>query len=139
MRRVARGPVAIFMADRDEIGSWWLPAEYFPATARLVRQRSYPLELVEEALGEIDVISVPIPASCQDGFEGAYWSRPHAFLDTAVWGSMSALQMIPESDRMAGMSRLSEDLESGEWERRFGHLATLDELDVGYRLVVSRS
>jgi len=138
MRRVARGPVVIFMADRDEIGSWWLPAEYFPATARHVESRSYPLELVADALGEVDVVSVPIPANCRDGFEGAYWSRPNAFLDPAVWGSMSALQMIPESDRGAGMTRLTRDLESGEWERRFGYLAALDHFDVGYRLVVSR-
>jgi SAM-dependent methyltransferase len=137
MRRVARGPVVIFMADPDKIGSWWLPAEYFPATARLVESRSYPLELVADALGQIDVITVPIPANCRDGFEGAYWKRPHAFLDPAVWGSMSALQMIPESDRVAGMTRLAQDLESGEWESRFGHLAALDHFDVGYRLVVS--
>jgi hypothetical protein len=51
--------------------------------------------------------------------------------------SVSALQMIPESDRGAGMTRLAHDLQSGEWERRFGHLAALDHFDVGYRLVVS--
>jgi len=45
--------------------------------------------------------------------------------------------MIPESDRGAGMTRLAHDLQSGEWERRFGHLAALDHFDVGYRLVVS--
>jgi hypothetical protein len=31
---------------------------------------------------------------------------------------------------------LERDLDSGEWDRRHGHLRQLDELDVGLRLVV---
>jgi hypothetical protein len=36
------------------------------------------------------------------------------------------------------MQRLAADLESGEWERRYGHLLKLHELDVGYRLIIAR-
>ena len=34
---------------------------------------------------------------------------------------------------------LADDLESGEWYRRNEQLLELDELDLGYRLVVARS
>ena len=35
------------------------------------------------------------------------------------------------------MAKLAADLDSGEWERRNGELLELDELDLGYRLVVA--
>jgi hypothetical protein len=34
------------------------------------------------------------------------------------------------------VARLESDLESGEWKRRHADLLDLDELDLGYRLVV---
>ena len=33
------------------------------------------------------------------------------------------------------LARLAADLESGEWQRRFGGLLELDALDLGYRLI----
>ena len=50
---------------------------------------------------------------------------------------MSALALIPDADREEGMHRLRADLDSGEWHRRWGHLLGLDELDLGYRVVVA--
>jgi hypothetical protein len=35
------------------------------------------------------------------------------------------------------LARLRNDLDSGAWRRRYGGLLTLEELDVGYRLVVA--
>ena len=35
------------------------------------------------------------------------------------------------------IKRLAADLDSGEWERRNGDLLELDELDLGYRIVVT--
>ena len=51
---------------------------------------------------------------------------------------MSALALIPEADRTDGMRRLRSDLDTGEWDRRWGHLLALDELDLGYRVLVAR-
>ncbi len=50
---------------------------------------------------------------------------------------MSALTLIPDDDRAAGMRRMRPDLDSGEWDRRWGHLLGLDELDLGYRVVAA--
>jgi hypothetical protein len=36
-----------------------------------------------------------------------------------------------------GTARLRADLESGRWDERHGHLRDLDEMDLGYRLVVA--
>ena len=138
MRRVSRGPVVLFVPDPDAVPRWWL-YHYFPATARLEKSRETRLgDLAAMLGGRIDVTPVPIPADCTDGFSAAYWRRPAAYLDPAVWRPMSALAMIPEADRAAGMRRLRADLGSGEWHRRFGQVLDLDELDLGHRVVAAR-
>ncbi len=138
MRRVTRGPVVLFVRDPRAVPWWWLH-HYFPATERLEASRETPLDqLAQELGGRVDVIPVPIPADCADGFNAAYWRRPRAYLDPQVWRPMSALALIPEADRADGMRRLHADLDSGGWDRRWGHLLALDELDLGYRVLVAR-
>ena len=51
---------------------------------------------------------------------------------------MSTLAAADEGVLADGLSRLAADLESGEWERRYGHLRSLPERDLGYRLIVAR-
>ena len=50
---------------------------------------------------------------------------------------MSALALIPDADRDEGMRRLRADLDGGRWDRRWGHLRALGELDLGYRVVTA--
>ena len=138
VRRVTRGPVVMFTGlDRELNTSWWLH-DYFPATKRLVAGRILAPELFASVLGPATLIPVPIPADCADGFEAAYWRRPEAILDPVVWRASSALSMISDADRTAGLALLSADLASGEWRRCYGHLLTLGELDLGYRILVAR-
>lgn len=138
MRRVTRGRVVLFTRDPRPVPWWWLH-HYFPATARLEARRETPLSQLSQMLAApLEVIVVPIPADCTDGFNAAYWRRPRAYLDPEIWRPMSALALIPEADRIAGMHRLTADLDSGEWHRRWGHLLGLDELDLGYRVVATR-
>jgi len=138
MRRVARGAVILFVRDPRAVPHWWLH-DYFPAAKRLEASRETPLDELASQLGrQLDVIPVPIPADCTDGFNAAHWRRPHAYLDPRVWRPMSALALIPDDERDLGMRRLSDDLGSGEWERQWGHLRGLRELDLGYRVVVAR-
>ena len=71
---------------------------------------------------------------CIDGFLGAYWARPAAYLDPAVRAGMSS---FARPGMEAGLARLSADLASGVWHARNGHLLEEDALDLGYRLVVA--
>jgi hypothetical protein len=51
-----------------------------------------------------------------------------------------AISTFSKATRAAGIDRLRDDLETGEWQRRHGALLTQDSLDLGYRLlVVNRS
>ena len=135
LRRVARGPVAILTWDPGSRG-FWLVEEYFPEI--VVRDRSAFPTLAElaEALGGATAEPVPIPDDCSDGFLGAFWKRPHAYLEPAVRGAISALANVGADDPR--LLHLEADLRDGAWERDHRELLTREELDLGYRLVVGR-
>ena len=136
MKRVARRLV-IFTAEPSDAASFWLTDAYFPEIIELDRGR-YPstADLVDH-IGACRVERVPIPHDCIDGFLAAFWRRPEAYIDPSVRGGMSGFSLIDRGVVAAGVARLKSDLESGAWERRFGHLRSLEALDVCYRLVVS--
>ena len=50
---------------------------------------------------------------------------------------MSAWSFVPTETIAQFEQRLSADLTSGEWDRRFGHFRTMPEFDGGLRLVIS--
>jgi hypothetical protein len=128
LRRVARR-VVILTFDPVAIPAWWL-GEYVPEMLAGEAAR-YP-EL--EALGG-EVTAVPIPLDCSDGFIEAFYGRPEAFLDAEVRRPQSAWAFGAHA---RGLERLGEDLASGAWDARHGHLRTQRFFDGSLRLVVAR-
>ena len=135
LARVAHDRLVIVTWDPASAG-FWLVEDYFPALLEIDRRIFPSLEEFRRVLGPLDVHPLPVPHDCTDGFLGAYWRRPHAYLDPGVRGAISTFSKIRDVD--AGLARLRRDLEDGTWERRHGHLALRSELDLGYRLVIAR-
>ena len=94
-----------------------------------------PVEAYSAALGPVEVIRVPIPHDCTDGFLCAYWRRPAAYLDPRVRAAMSSFWVL--GDVWEALGRLQADLDSGAWARRHAPLLELDALDCGYRLIIT--
>lgn len=134
--RIARDRVVIFTWDPTADG-FWLVRDYFPEIVAHDRMVFPPLDSIAAALGEIEVRPVPIPADCQDGFLGAYWRRPTAYLDPGVRSSISSFARVKGVE--SGLGRLGADLRSGAWETRNSALLSCSELDLGYRLVVAKA
>ena len=132
--RVARDRVVIFTWDPASPG-FWLVQDYLPEILALDRSIFPGLDVIAGALGELDVRVVPIPGDCIDGFLGAYWRRPDAYLDPAVRAGISSFSRI--SDPTPALARLREDLRSGAWARRHAHLAQRADFDLGYRLLIA--
>jgi SAM-dependent methyltransferase len=136
LRRVARRRVVLFNAQPDSVVDSWLVRDYLHGFAGLVLD-GYSLEHTLEALGGGRIEPVPIPHDCRDGFMHAYWRRPHAYLDPRVRAGVSVFGLLDPAEVDEMVAKLAADLDSGEWERRNGALLELDELDLGYRLVVA--
>jgi SAM-dependent methyltransferase len=113
---------------------FWL-FDYFPELERVDEALFPSIEELSSELGGLQVLDVPIPSDCTDGFLCAYWARPLSYLDDKVRSAISTFSRI--SDVESGLSRLAADLGSGEWDKRYGHLTRLNEKDFGYRLVVA--
>jgi ADP-ribose pyrophosphatase YjhB (NUDIX family) len=133
MRRVARGPVVLLTFDPAFRDAWLL--EYFPALATLGDRQMPVLADYAKWLGPVEIVPVAIPHDCSDGFLYAHWRRPRAYLDPRIREGMSSFRRI--GDLSAGLARLEDDLDSGAWAARHGHLLELDACDLGYRLVVT--
>jgi hypothetical protein len=68
----------------------------------------------------------------------AFWARPHAYLDPAARAATSPWHDLPAAVVDRALAQLQEDLDSGDWQRRHGHLLARTELDVGLRLITAR-
>jgi SAM-dependent methyltransferase len=115
---------------------FWLVDEYFPDIWAIDRPIFPTLDELRRRLGPIEVRPVPVPHDCTDGFVGAYWRRPEAYLDPGVRGAMSTFSKLGDAE--PGLARLHRDLADGTWRRRHADLLDLEELDLGYRLVIRR-
>ena len=135
MRRVARRNV-VFTAGIEAFAENWLVADYFPGIVDLDRDRFPTIDELAAAMGGARVEKVLVPHDCVDGFTGAYWGRPEAYLSADVRRGMSGFAALPADVVDAGIMRLSDDLASGRWDERYGALRTRRELDVGYRLLI---
>lgn len=137
MRRVARRRVVVFTWDQAVCESFWLIRDYLPAIRDFDRPRAVPIDEIVAALGPSRVVDVPVPHDCEDGFLGAFWRRPEAYLDPRVQAGISSMTVIDQEARDRGLSRLADDLRSGAWSERNGDLLDRETLDIGYRLVVT--
>ena len=133
LRRVSCGRVVVLTWDPAAPGFWL--TDYFPDILDIDRPSFPPIADFERALGPMRVQPVPVPDDCTDGFLGAHWRRPAAYLDPRVRAAISTFSRLSGIER--GVARLRADLDSGTWRRTNSHLLRKTEIDLGYRLIVS--
>lgn len=139
MVRIARRRAVILTWDHDIFKNFWLLRDYLPAAAATDAELAVPISILMSLLGDRDtrVVPIPVPYDCTDGFGGAYWRRPHAYLDETVRAGMSLCSLTPKHELEEGLSRLATDLNTGDWATKYAQLLNLADLDLGYRLVVA--
>jgi SAM-dependent methyltransferase len=141
LRRVARDRVVLFNADPGEAGLFWMTTEYLPEFLELIpaeyRTRGAWEAELSLALGPVDLVAVPVPHDCTDGFYGAYWRRPEAYLDPAVRASISVFAQLSSAAVDRAIDALGADLETGTWRRRHRELLTRKALHLGYYVIVA--
>jgi SAM-dependent methyltransferase len=137
LRRVTRYRIVVLTWDQTVMCNFWLLREYLPEAARISEALYVPVDQLVELLGGAQIQRVPVPYDCTDGFGAAYWRRPEAYLDPTVRAGISMLAYAGEPALADGLSRLAADLRSGQWHQRHSRLFQQEQLDAGYRLLIS--
>ncbi len=138
MRRVTRGPVLVLTCDPHELTRCWLN-DYAPEVIA-VEARRYPAmsEIAKGLGGAVDILAVPIPLGCVDGFSEAYYGRPERILEPGARLANSAWSFVDQSVGARFAADLSRDLANGTWDVRYGGLRTQPFFEGSLRLVVAK-
>jgi SAM-dependent methyltransferase len=138
MRRVTRDALLILTCDPDELDCFWL--DHYAPEVIAVEARRYPrIETIAAALGErTEIIPVPIPLDCTDGFGEAYYGRPEGLLDPAARRACSAWSFVEASVEARFAKELDRDLKSGKWDAEYGHLRKQAHFEGSLKLITSR-
>jgi SAM-dependent methyltransferase len=136
LRRVARRRVVVFLRDPRSGGPFWLVEDYVPALDPSAKMSAIA-ETIEDELRPTLKVPIPLPRDCVDGLFSAFWGRPETYLDADVRRNISNFALADENSIADGLARLRVDLESGAWDRRYGYLRSLPELDLGHRLLIA--
>lgn len=138
MRRVSRKRIVLFTFLPDTGEAFWLTKDYFPEFAQEDRRIFPSLDTLSQHLGlPLRSEVVPIPHDLQDGFQGAYWRRPEAYLEEAARASISSFARREQATLQPGLSRLRQDLADGHWAKKHGACLRRHTMDLGYRLVIA--
>ena len=138
LRRVARGPVVILTFDPAVSRQMWLVAEYMPEVAELDRRIFPPIGTLADWLGgNTQVEAVEIPRDTMDWMLGSFWAHPERVLDADARSGTSGFARMSPAVVERITEAVREDLASGAWDRRHGHLRQLSEFDAGLRLLIN--
>jgi SAM-dependent methyltransferase len=135
--RVTRDTIVVVTMDVECLGRHWFIRDYLPEVLPGHAESFPTVDRLLRTLPDSTTTVVPVPRNCVDGFLAAYWGRPEAYLDAAVRPGSSPWHQVPSVAVDRAVLRLSDDLVTGEWDGRYGHLRLRTELDVGLRIVRS--
>jgi SAM-dependent methyltransferase len=136
LRRVARRRIVIFLRDARSGAPFWLTRDYLPSLDPS-RKLAAIVEVIREELPSVEALPVRLPRDCADGVFTAYWGRPEMYVDAEIRRNISNFALAAGDELARGLASLRADLESGAWDRKYGHLRSLPELDLGHRVFVA--
>jgi hypothetical protein len=124
VRRVTKGPVVIMTCEPTELDCFWLQ-RYCPEVLAVEADRYPPTQKIAASLGRhSQILPVPIPLDCTDGFNEAYYGRPEMLLDREARRACSAWSFVGDDIVKRFESELRGDLQSGRWDQRYSHFRT---------------
>ena len=137
MFRVSRDVVVLLTHKPDLLDFWLL--DYFPAIREIDQRLFSAIDEIEKEAADnhwkAKILTVPVPHDCTDGFLGAYWRRPDAYFREDVRRSISTFNLLDADVVHHTLAQLRRDLDSGNWDDKYGHLYDLSDLDIGYRIL----
>lgn len=137
--RVARRRLVILTVDPVVEARMWLFADYLPEVAARDGAEFPSLPDLLGWLGpRAQSHKVPVPRDCTDGFLLSFWGNPEGLLDADARRATSGFARLTAETEAKAVARLSQDLDSGTWDERYGELRRIETFDAGLRLVVAQ-
>lgn len=137
LRRVTKNQVIIMTFDPKALDRFW-NTDYFPELIEVEKARYPSIEFIKDSLGgDSKVIEIPIPLHCIDGFQEAFYGRPEAFLSKDIRAAQSAWGFLNKATVEKLIQKLSDDIFSGEWDKKYGHFRTQPYFTCALRLIIS--
>jgi SAM-dependent methyltransferase len=137
VRRVTRGPFLIVTFDPDAPTEFWM-GDYVPELVEVERKRYGSIRSVTDHLGgSCQVHPIDVPQDCTDGFQVAFYARPEAFLQNEVRKAQSAWSFLAPEVEPRFVQALTQDLTSGRWDQKYGHLRARPTIHCQLRLIVA--
>lgn len=137
LKRVARKRVVVMSFDPEAFAVFW-NSDYFPEMVEAEIKRFPKIDTIVEYFGgNCEVMDIPVPLDCTDGFREAFYGRPEMFLDPDVRKAQSAWALISKELELACVKRLENELASGEWDAKYGHLRSKPYIDGCLKLVIA--
>ncbi len=137
VKRVTRERIVIMTFDPDSLDKFW-NAEYFGPVIEIEKARYPRIDDLKKMLGGVvEVIPIPIPLDCTDGFQEAFYGRPEAFLRKEVRMCQSAWGFLQAGIEEKLVHLFEEELNSGNWDKKFGHFRTEPTFTGALRLIVA--
>jgi SAM-dependent methyltransferase len=137
LERVVRDRVVVVTMDVQVLGRLWLIRDYLPETLAHHAAAFPSIARLAELLPGAHATILPVPRDCTDGFMAAFWGRPEAYLDPAIRAATSPWHRLAPDTVDRALERLADDLATGSWDERYGHLRRRADLDVGLRVVTA--
>ena len=139
-RVVNGGPVLIFTYDPEAIDAPWL-FDYFPVFRTQIRDAFPAIDRIENCFDSecsVEEYPFPLPHDLTDSFAGAAWRYPERYLEKDFRDGTSAFRQLDAATTEVSLKHLRDDLENGEWDRKYAEIRTLEEYDHGYTFVLAK-
>lgn len=137
IRRVTRGPIVIMTFDPEALTEFWM-GDYAPELVEIERKRYGTISTITNVLGKnCEVIAIPVPKDCTDGFQVAFYARPEAFLEKEVRKSQSAWGFVSNEVESRIVNAIESDLKSGKWDKKYGYLRQRSSINCQLRLIIA--
>ncbi len=140
-RILKKGPIVIFTFDPGIGKKTWM-YKYFPFFWD--HFSSFPT--AKETLSVFSnctnlssqIIPFKLPSDLKDNFAAAAWKRPHLYLNQDYRSNISSFCMTDTAIVDNSVKRLSADLECGRWQKLYGEVLHMDEIDAGYYFLLGK-
>ncbi|PCJ28251.1 MAG: methyltransferase [SAR86 cluster bacterium] len=136
LRVTGGGPLVAFAFDIHHKSNFWL-FDYFPEFIDIDKNWAASLQelndFVEQDLkGSFDCQRFPLPKDLIDHFAAAAWARPELYLQEKYRNGISSFSKINKEVLQQKLTHLKNELDSGEWKRKYGELLQQEFYDRGY-------